>query len=112
MRKLLILLAFILGPTANAGEIFRDQAPQSQLNITSATLVKPTSGMLVGFAVTVFGSGAGTINDAASTGAAAASNAMVATPTTASSTTYFPMQFKNGLVVVPGTGQTITVSYQ
>jgi hypothetical protein len=113
MRRFLLTTAFMIcACAAQAGEIFRDQAPQSQLNITSSTLVKPTSGMLVGFAVTVFGSGAGTINDAASTGAAAASNAMVALPTTASSTTYFPMQFKNGLVVVPGTGQTITVSYQ
>lgn len=103
-------LVAVLPPRVQAGEIFRDQAPQSSLNITSATVVKTVPGMLVAFSVVVAGA-AGTINDTTTTGGAAASNVMASTPAVAG-TYYYPMQFKNGLVVVPGAGQTVAVSYQ
>lgn len=111
MKKFAIALFLLLIGPAQAGDIFRDELPQSALNITTTTLIKAAPGMLVSFAVTVAGSAAGTINDSATTGAAAASNAMAPTPNTAG-IYYYPAQFKNGLVVVPGTGQTIVVNYQ
>ena len=111
MRRFLLTAAFMIcACAAQAGEIFRDQAPQSALNITAATVIKPVSGMLVAFSVVVAGV-AGTINDTTTTGGAAASNVMATTPAVVGAY-YFPMQFKNGLVVTPGAGQTIAVSYQ
>jgi hypothetical protein len=90
--------------------IFREGIPQNTLNITSATLIKAAPGMLVSFAVTVAGA-AGTINDCATTGAAAAANAICATPATVEAI-HFPFNFQNGLVVAPGAGQTVTVCWQ
>jgi hypothetical protein len=113
MRKLFILTAcFISIGTARAGEIFRDQAPQSTLNITTPTVIKAVPGMLVSFSITVAGTTTpGTINDAATTGAIAASNVIAPLPN-AVQTTYFPFPFSKGLVVNPQGGQTITVSWQ
>lgn len=90
--------------------IFRDGVPQTTLNITVATLIKKGPGSLVSFSVTVAGA-AGTINDSATAGAAAAGNAMVATPG-ALTVAFVPFTFQNGLVVVPGAGQTVTVCWQ
>ena len=58
----------------------------------------------------VAGSGAGTINDCDTTGAAAAANAIATLPTTAGPIQLnFPCQL--GIVVVPGAGQTIAISF-
>jgi hypothetical protein len=90
--------------------IFRDGIPQTTLNITTAQVIKAAPGCLVSFSVSVAGV-AGTINDVATTAAAAASNVICATPATVEAI-YFPFTFQKGLVVVPGAGQTITVCWQ
>lgn len=90
--------------------IFRDGIPQTTLNITAATLIKKGPGSLVSFSITVAGA-AGTINDAATTGAAAAANAICATPAVVEAV-FLPFTFQNGLVVVPGAAQTVTVCWQ
>ena len=84
--------------------------PQTTLNITSATVVKIGSGMLLGLSVTVAGA-AGTINDCVTTGAASAANTMVASPA-AVEVVQCNIPFYNGLVVAPGAGQTVVVTWQ
>ena len=83
----------------------------SQLNITGQTLVKPASGKLV--SVTLNSNvTALTINDAASTGAAAAGNQIIAlTGLTAGGVLKFDFPFLNGLVVTP-TGGAVAVSFE
>lgn len=83
----------------------------SSLNITAATLVKLGAGYISRAVVTVAGSGAGTVNDAATSGGGTAANTIAALPMAVGPIALdFP--FVNGLVITPGTGQTITVSYR
>jgi hypothetical protein len=77
---------------------------------TSQTLIYAGSGTLINFVVTVAGSGAGTINNSATTGGAAASNVICATPTTVG-VVAVGSRFSNGLVISPGTGQSVNVTY-
>lgn len=82
----------------------------SRLNMTAATVVKAAAGRIVKVNVMVAGSGTGSVNNCATTGAVAAANAVFVIPTTVG--TYdvdFPCS--TGIVVTPGTGQTIAVSY-
>jgi len=83
--------------------------------VTSATVTTTTqivvgAGRLVNVSVVVAGTTSGLIHNAASTGAAAAANALVAVPTTVG---VHPANqlFTNGLVIVPGTGQSLNVTY-
>lgn len=78
--------------------------------LTSQTLVTAGAGYLVSFTVNVAGSAAGTVNNSATTGAASASNVIAPTPTTIG-TYHVGSKFSSGLVVSPGTGQTIVVTY-
>lgn len=88
----------------------RGQGTQTSATVTATTLVATGPGYLVNFAVLVAGSSAGTINNANATGSAAAANALCATPATVG--IYSAGQlFTNGLVIVPGTGQSINVTY-
>lgn len=80
------------------------------LDITAATVVKATPGICVKVSVVVAGSSAGTVNDAATTGAAAPANQFGTLPTTAG-TQDFDWPCGTGIVVVPGTGQTVAVSF-
>jgi len=78
--------------------------------VTSSTLVIAGSGRLLSFSVVVAGSASGLIHNAGTPTGGSASNALVATPTTLG--VYAAnMVFTNGLVVVPGTGQSINVTY-
>ena len=78
--------------------------------VTSATQVATGGGRLVSVSVLVAGTGTGFVHNAPSTGAAAASNAMVAVPTTIG---VYPAGtvFTAGLTIAPGTGQSICVTY-
>ena len=86
-------------------------ATLASYNLTAATLVKAGAGRIIKFAVIVAGSAAGTINDSATTGGAAAANEIAVIPNTVG---IYSLEWPtvNGLVVVPGTGQTVAVSYQ
>ncbi len=83
---------------------------ESVLNITAATLITVGRAMVGSVSILVAGSAAGTVNDAASTAAANAANAIIPLPTTVSSDTK-SWVVKNGIVVVPGTGQTIAITF-
>lgn len=80
-----------------------------QYNITAATLVKAGIGRIVRFNVTVAGA-AGTINDAATTGGAAASNLIAAIPA-AVGIYELDWPVANGIVVTPGAAQVVSVAF-
>lgn len=81
------------------------------LNITAATVVKASAGMVGVVTVAVAGSAAGAIHDIDTTGAAAAANKIYTTPAAVGS---FVLNFPcdTGIVVAPGTGQTIVLSWK
>jgi hypothetical protein len=112
MKKLLAALValFLFTPAFGGEEIFKKTGTSTAFNITTSTVVKTGDGMLVGFAVLVAGA-AGTINDAATTGAVAASNQLAVTPA-AVGVYPFTAEFTQGLVVAPGAGQTVVAIYQ
>lgn len=82
----------------------------TSLTVTSTTVVFVGSGRLVNFAVVIKGTGDGKIHNAATAGAATAANALCATPQVVG--VYQCGQiFTNGLVIDPGAGQSINVTY-
>lgn len=80
------------------------------LNITTATVVKAAPGRIQKIEVLAAGSAAGTVNDCLTTGAAAAANALAAIPEVVGSID-LNVQATTGIVVVPGTGQTVAIYY-
>jgi hypothetical protein len=91
-----------LTPTPSAGS--------ATLNITAPTVVKASPGRISKVAVIVAGSATGTVNDCLTTGAAAVANQVGVIPTTVGSST-FDWPCAVGIVIVPGTGQTLSVSF-
>lgn len=79
--------------------------------VTTKTLVVTGPGILVSFSVTVAGSAAGTINNAQAIGLTSASNVLVTTPASIANCTPCGCYFTSGLVISPGTGQSINVTY-
>lgn len=89
-------------------------AASTKLDITAATLVKSGAGRLWSISTIVNGSTIGTANDSATTGGAAVANQLCQIDdTSGDSLKTFPggFPFTNGLVIVPGTGQTLVCSY-
>lgn len=82
------------------------------LNITAPTVIKASTGTVGTVSVVVKGTGNGTLNDCATTGAAAASNAFFALDDTVTSATILNFPCTTGIVVVPGAGQTIAISWK
>lgn len=83
---------------------------RTYLNITAATVVKTGSGVPVTCAVVVAGSTAGAIYDASSTSGNTSANQVFVAPNTVGN---YPVSFPciTGIVVTPGTGQTIALSF-
>ena len=77
---------------------------QSALNITSATVIKASRGVVGAVSVVVAGSGAGSINDCKTTGAAAAANKIATIPDTAAVVLTLNFPARVGICVTPGTG--------
>lgn len=78
--------------------------------VNTSTLVIAGNGRLISFSVVVAGSANGLIHNAGTPSGGTAANALVATPTTVG--VYAAnMVFTNGLVIAPGTGQSINVTY-
>jgi hypothetical protein len=78
--------------------------------VTATTLVITGRGYLVSFAVVVAGSASGLVSNYTSTTSVPASSALAATPATIG---VYPcgQAFSAGLVIAPGTGQSINVTY-
>jgi hypothetical protein len=89
-----------------------EEAPaQSRLNITVATVVKATPGTIIQLNVVVAGSTTGTVNDCATTGAVAAANEIAVLPDTVG-TVVQNWPCTTGIVVTPGTGQTLSIAFR
>lgn len=80
-----------------------------RLNITAATVLKVGPGRLVKLVVVVAGA-AGTVNDCATTGAAAASNELCALPAVVGPIE-MNVAFQTGLVITPGAAQVIAAYF-
>lgn len=79
-------------------------------DITAATVIKASPGRIVKVIVQVAGSGTGTVNDCITTAAAAITNQISTIPETVGPIA-LDWPCTTGIVVVPGTGQTLSVSY-
>jgi hypothetical protein len=90
--------------------ILRGQGSYTSATVTANTLVVSGRGYLVSFTVVVAGSAAGSIYNANSITSPPAAQKLCSVGTTVG---VFPMGlvFTNGLVIVPGTGQSINVTY-
>lgn len=98
------------GEMLYAPPLLTGQGRDAQLNIAAATVVKSGPGRVARVSVITAGSAAGTVNDCATTGAAATANQIATIPNAVGHYTIdFP--FNAGLVVVPGTGQVLAVSF-
>lgn len=83
-------------------------------DITTPTVVKATPGTLMTVSVIVPGSTAGTVNNVTTTGDAAVTNQIAAIPmipATANGVMQLNAACPAGIVVVPGTGQTVAAFY-
>lgn len=90
-------------------------AHTSSLNIAAAKVVKQAPGELYFVSVIVAGSAAGSVNDCKTTGAAGPSNQVAVIPNTVGvyviGATDGGWPMLQGIVVVPGTGQTVSVAH-
>lgn len=79
---------------------------------SGSTLIVTGSGRLINYSITIKGSAAGFVYNAISTNTTAPENALIATTATQEVGVYSAgLHFSNGLVVSPGTGQSINVTY-
>jgi hypothetical protein len=88
----------------------RSFGTQTSSTVTSATVIYVGKGYLVNFSVVVAGTTAGTISNTGDTATVAAANALCAIPATVG-VVKIGQVFSNGLVVTPGTGQSVNVTY-
>jgi len=90
--------------------LLRDQGTFTSATVTADTLVVSGRGYLVSWSILVAGSTAGTIYNFNSNTGFPAASALCKTGTTVG---IFPagLVFTSGLVIVPGTGQSINVTY-
>jgi hypothetical protein len=86
------------------------QGTKSAVSLSANTAVSSGAGRLVNVIVTVAGTGAGSIFDAASIALAGTTNKIYVIPNTIGVYTVNIPIF-NGIIVEPGTGQTVTVTY-
>ena len=88
----------------------RSLGTTTSATFTAATLVVTGKGYLVSVAVVVAGSASGLVSNYTAATSVPASTALMATPTTVG--VYRAGQvFTSGLVITPGTGQSINVTY-
>jgi len=88
----------------------RGLGTQTSATLTAATAIYVGKGYLVNFAVVVAGSAAGTISNTGAVSTVAAANALCAIPN-AIGDGELGQVFSAGLVVTPGTGQSVNVTY-
>lgn len=83
---------------------------QSHLNITAPTIVKASPGVVGTITVVAAGSGNGAVCDCATTGAAGNAN-LVAIAPQVQGTQVINFPCRVAICVIPGTGQTLAVSF-
>ena len=103
-------MAITSNPAVINGAAITAQGINSFLNISAATAVKSTKGRIVKVNVTTAGSTNGAIYDHATTSGTGAANLVASIPDVVVSYTIdFPCA--TGIVVVPGTGMVVSVSF-
>lgn len=94
---------------------YQNATPKSALNLSVATLVKATAGVVLGLALLSGTAPGGTINDCTSVGAVAASNQVCQIPSGATAPTEAVFNFQayclQGIVVTPPPGGTVSVFF-
>lgn len=80
-------------------------------DISATTLIKSVSGVLFRVSVTTAGSTTGSLYDTNATGSIGASNLAAVIPS-AVGVYEFLWPCQTGIVIVPGTGQVLSVSYE
>lgn len=98
---------------ANGAVIANTDGTKSRLNVTAATVVQTAAAgaqRIIRFVVTTAGA-AGALYDASTTGGAAAASLIAVMPATVG---IYDLNFPiaSGVLVVPGSGQVVSVSYQ
>jgi len=88
----------------------RAQGNATSQTVTGSTLVIDKAGYLVNVCVVVAGSAVGSIHNSSTVAGAAAANELFSVPNTVG---MYPLGqvFNSGLVISPGTGQSINVTY-
>jgi len=111
MKKILAGLIAAICFVGNAQAVYVQEGFSNTYNITSATVIKTSPGRIYKISVIVAGSAAGTVNDVTTTGAVSANNEVAVIPNTVGVTDInWPMN--TGIVIVPGTGQTVSISWE
>jgi len=102
--------AALLSVNAEGELITAGAASSTSLAITTQTVVKATPGVLAKLIVLVAGNATGTANDCATTGAVGTSNEIFVIPETVG---IYDLNWPClvGIVITPGTGQTVSVSF-
>ena len=94
-----------------AGALVTGVGKSSTLNITAATVVKASAGRVGYVNIVVAGSGPGAVYDHATTSGVAAANQIAVLPETVTGPQVIDFPCSTGIVVVPGTGMTVAVSW-
>ena len=97
-------------PAVINGAVINGQGIKTALDITTATLVDTMGGRIGKVSVLVAGSAPGSVNDSATVGGVATSNQIAVIPNTVGIYN-IDMPTFHGLVITPGTGQSVSVSY-
>ncbi|SAK53552.1 hypothetical protein AWB78_01337 [Caballeronia calidae] len=84
---------------------------QSTLNITAATVIKALPGRVYTVSVLVAGSAAGAVYDSTSTSGNTAADQIASLPNAVAFINTNAWPCANGIVVAPGTGQTVAVAW-
>lgn len=84
---------------------------QTTLDITAATLIKALPGRIYTVSVLVAGSAAGAVYDAIATTGNTVADQVAVLPNTVGVINTNAWPCANGIVVVPGTGQTVAVAW-
>ncbi|CAB4155553.1 hypothetical protein UFOVP661_6 [uncultured Caudovirales phage] len=100
----------VVAINGNSTALLRAQGGYTSATVTTDTLVASGRGYLVSWTVVVGGSAAGSVYNSNSTSSLLAGQKLCPIGTTAG---VFPagLVFTNGIVVSPGTGQSINVTY-
>jgi hypothetical protein len=100
----------VIGVNGLNQTIRRSQGSNTSLTVTAQTVAVVGKGYLVSFSVTVAGTTNGSISNAQTAALATAANALCATPNTVG---VYPcgQVFTDGLIITPGTGQSVNVTY-
>jgi len=103
------------------GQLFRGYiGTVTSVTVAASTLIVVGSGRLVNFSITVVGTTNGFIHNSLTVAGATAANALCAVPMPSATADHpypgigvFPVNavFDKGLVIVPGTGQKLNVTY-